>query len=181
MKLASKKLPWVLILVCAALTMTACQSTAKDAGSGDAYATDAISAATEKSDSDSKIKVVWEALSEEVIANLFKDDTQTGVFIWSNQNENLVVGDPSKLPIPFVWPQERSVVSSKTLGYALVKAEPKALIDVKPDYILLIMPKSDEARLEEVGLELKDALAGKALATVKRNRFYVWFYEPKAE
>ena len=180
MKISLQKLALVLFSLCIALALSACQSAkllAEDGGS----TADAISSATEKSETNSKIKVVWESLSDETAASLFKDPQQMGVFIWSNANENLVVGDPTQIPIPFAWAPERSVVSTETLGYALVKAEPKALVDVDPDYILLLMPKGDESRLETVGLELKEALAGKALAKVKRDHFYVWFYEPKSE
>lgn len=180
MKISLQKLALVLFSLLFTITLSGCES-AKLIGENSGTATDAISSATEASDADSKIKVVWESLSDEAVSLLFKDDQQTGVFIWSNANENLVVGDPNQIPIPFSWPPERSVVSAESLGYALVKAEPKALIDVDPDYILLLMPKGDEGRLETVGLALKEALAGKALAKVKRDHFYVWFYEPKVK
>lgn len=178
---AIKQVTLAVLCLLTTLSLTGCSGLGSLSEKGEALSVDGVSSATKNTDSQTEIKNIWQTLDDSQVKKLFEDNTLQGVFLWSNSKENLVVADPTGINLPFTWPESQNAVSLKSLGYPLVTASPKALVDANPDFILLMLPKSEADRLESVKEDLKNTLSGRALAKVTRDHFYIWLYEPKSK
>lgn len=178
---AIKQVTIATLCLLTALWLSGCSGLGTLSEKGQTLSVDGVSSATKTTDSQTEIKNIWQTLDDNQVKQLFEDNTLRGVFLWSNSKENLVVADPQGIDLPFTWPEAQNAVSLKNLGYPLVTASPKALVDADPNFILLMLPKAEEDRLETVKEELKKTLSGRALAKVTRDHFYLWLYEPKSK